>query len=325
MNYVKKMCILRQVKQGFAGDGKTLSGLIKIEQYGKNIAVEISAINFAPLVSGEYYCVLADTRGKTELLPLRGKSIFNILSDIHIEQGFCGVICYVKNEVIPVAYGVNGDGVYDWKKIVNATLPTVYTPFTEEKNVAIEYAEEENLPQADGYDDEKVCMENYYEKEENDEQELLCETGDDARFEGATEKQDEKEGLATAQDDDVDGVLHPFKTDGDGYYQSVKHEIDKLLAKYPRDTRLCGAFSCSEWVRIENDGSAEEYLVGVVYANGAAKYVCYALPAKEKDNPPKEIADVCVFVPQSPFRDTEGFFVIFQSAATGECIKPKKI
>ena len=325
MNYIKKMCILRQVKQGFSGDGKTLSGLIKIEQYGKNIAVEVSAINFAPLVSGEYYCLLADTHGKTELLPLRGKCIFNILSDIRIEQGFCGVICYVKNEVIPVAYGVNGDGVYDWKKLMNATLPTAYTPLYEEKTAASESVEETNDSPTNAYDDEKVCMENYYEKENDDEQELLYKTSGNARVEGAAEKQGEKEGLAAAQDDDADGVLHPFKTDGDGYYQSVKHEIDKLLAKYPRDTRLCGAFSCSEWVRIENDGSAEEYLVGVVYANGAAKYVCYALPAKEKDNPPKEIADVCVFVPQSPFRDTEGFFVIFQSAATGECIKPKKI
>ena len=34
MNYVKKMCILRQVKQGFSGDGKALSGLVKVEQYG---------------------------------------------------------------------------------------------------------------------------------------------------------------------------------------------------------------------------------------------------------------------------------------------------
>ena len=30
MNYVKKMCILRQARQGFSGDGKALSGLIKI-------------------------------------------------------------------------------------------------------------------------------------------------------------------------------------------------------------------------------------------------------------------------------------------------------
>ena len=113
MNYVKKMCILRQIKQGFSGDGKALSGLIKAEQYGKNLAVEVSIINFAPLVSGEYYCLLADSKGRTELLPLRGKNIFNILSDVEIDKGFCGVICYVKKDVVPIAYGINGNGVYD--------------------------------------------------------------------------------------------------------------------------------------------------------------------------------------------------------------------
>ena len=40
MNYVKKMCILRQIKQGFSADGKPLTGLIKAEQYGKNLAAE---------------------------------------------------------------------------------------------------------------------------------------------------------------------------------------------------------------------------------------------------------------------------------------------
>ena len=88
MQYLKKMCILRQVKQGFSGDGKALSGLIKIEQYGKNVAIEVSVINFAPLLSGEYYCVIADKKQRTEILPLRGKSIFNILSDIDITDGY---------------------------------------------------------------------------------------------------------------------------------------------------------------------------------------------------------------------------------------------
>ena len=59
MNYMKKMCILRQIKQGFSGDGKALSGLIKVEQYGKNLAIEVSIINFAPLAFGEYYCLLS--------------------------------------------------------------------------------------------------------------------------------------------------------------------------------------------------------------------------------------------------------------------------
>ena len=116
MNYVKKMCILRQIKQGFSADGKTLSGLIKVEQYGKNLAVEVSVINFAPLLSGEYYCLLSDGKGKTEMLCLRGKSFFNILTDMDVSGGFCGIICHVKTDVVPIAYGVNGNGQYDWKK-----------------------------------------------------------------------------------------------------------------------------------------------------------------------------------------------------------------
>ena len=120
MNYVKKMCILRQIKQGFSGDGKALSGLIKMEQYGKNLAVEVSVINFAPLVSGEYYCLLSDGQGKTEMLALRGKSMFNLLSDLDISRGFCGIICYVKNEVVPIAYGINGN------KSLNVYLPYGY-------------------------------------------------------------------------------------------------------------------------------------------------------------------------------------------------------
>ena len=134
MNYIKKMCILRQICQGFSGDGKTLSGLIKIEQYGKNIAVEVSIINFAPLASGEYYCLLSDGKGKTEMLALRGKSLFNLLSDIDISGGFCGIICYVKNEVVPIAYGINGNKSYDWRSILNATLPPVFPNIKEENN-----------------------------------------------------------------------------------------------------------------------------------------------------------------------------------------------
>ena len=42
MHYVKKMCILRQIRQGFSTDGNALSGLIKVEQYAKNLAVEVS-------------------------------------------------------------------------------------------------------------------------------------------------------------------------------------------------------------------------------------------------------------------------------------------
>jgi len=87
---------------------------------------------------------------------------------------------------------------------------------------------------------------------------------------------------------------------------------------------LCGAFSCSEWVRVKGEEDNPQYLVGIVYNGGKARYICYALATETPETPPEEIKDVCAFVPRSPFEEGKGFFVIFQSASSGECIKPVK-
>lgn len=383
MNYIKKMCILRQIRQGFSGDGKTLSGLIKIEQYGKNLAVEVSVINFAPLVSGEYYCLLSDGKGKTEMLTLRGKSLFNLLSDLDVSEGFCGIICYVKNEVVPIAYGINGNKSYDWRSILNATLPPVFPNIKEEFGGEIartapssqndmpryelapapipestptrvpapvqappEKAPNEpermpqpsapptpkeetappispNQPRANGrYDDEKMATENYYEEKE-DERVELSKTQKNARTQSTNQSQRKKKRSDGETDEDVENVCHPFETDPDGYYLSVKEEVDRLFKTYPQDKTLNGAFSCSEWVRVQGTAKAPDYLVGVLKTDGRVRYICYALRAHDQNNPPEEIKNVCTFVPLSPYEES-GYFVIFQSAATGECIPPNR-
>lgn len=340
MNYVKKMCILRQIKQGFSGDGKALSGLIKIEQYGKNLAIEVSIINFAPLVSGEYYCLLSDGKGKTEMLSLRGKSLFNILSDIDISEGFCGIICYVKNEVVPIAYGINGKGRYDWRAILNATLPPVFPKEAQRKvggEIAFDEEKEDTMyemrsssevktpPSASGqYNDEEVATENYFKEDEN-ERIQPTKTDENARTQSTNQNPSEKEGTNSKTDGDAKGVLPPFAKEPDGYYLSVKRELDELFSKYPQDTTLCGAFSYSEWARVKGTAKEPQYLVGALYENGKVKYICYALLAEDKDNPPEEIKNVCTFVPTSPLVGAKGFFVIFQSAATGECVKPIRV
>ena len=339
MNYVKKMCILRQIKQGFSGDGKALSGLIKVEQYGKNLAIEVSIINFAPLVSGEYYCLLSDGKGKTEMLSLRGKSIFNILSDVDVSDGFCAIICFVKTDVIPIAYGINGNGRYDWRAILNATLPPVFPNSTPKKaggEIAFDDAKappqescstaspaSDNNQTAD-YNDEEVATENYFEEIE-DECIQPAKTNENARTQSATENKDEEKRTNATANGDASGVLPSHEKSSDEYYLSVKREIDELFSKYPQDKTLCDAFTHSEWVRIKGSEDAPQYLVGAVYEEGKVKYVCYALLAEDKDNPPAEIKDVCAFVPTSPLLNAQGFFVILQSAATGECVHPEKV
>ncbi len=343
MNYVKKMCILRQIKQGFSGDGKVLSGLIKIEQYGKNLAVEVSIINFAPLSLGEYYCLLSDGKGKTEMLSLRGKSIFNILSDIDISGGFCGIICYVKTEVIPIAYGINGNGSYNWRAILNKAMPPVFPKkeeqiepaiadgsLTESRIEAVEIpvaeAKEEAPPspaQTANYNDEAVAEKNYFE-ENHDERIEPEQAFQNARPQSATENEGAKTGTDPTENGDATGVRTAFNADPDGYYLSVKRELDELFSKYPQDRTLRSAFQYSEWVRVRGTAKEPQYLVGALYAEGKARYICYALAAEDKDNPPEEIKNVCTFVPSTPLIGGEGFFVIFQSAATGECVKPPR-
>ncbi len=358
MNYVKKMCILRQIKQGFSGDGKVLSGLVKVEQYGKNLAVEVSIINFAPLVSGEYYCLLSDGKGKTEMLSLRGKSIFNILTDADVSGGFCAIICYVKTEVVPIAYGINGNGAYDWRAILNKAMPPVFPKRQERENsafaaVASPFLEEneptvyemnqkipiveplppiEKIPVAElmekspetAYDDERLSERNYYEEKENERVEPT-KINENAGAKSPAKNEGEKAGANAKEDVDAARVLHPFKVEGDGYYRSVKREIDELFEKYPADKTLTGAFSKSEWVRLRGSAKSPEFLVGALYEDGRVRYVCYALAAEEPNSPPEEIKGVCSFVPVSPLLRARGFFVIFQSAATGECIKPTRI
>ncbi len=340
MNYFKKTCILRQIKQGFSGDGKTLSGLIKIEQYGKNLSVEVSIINFAPLSAGEYYCLLSDPYGKSELLPLRGKSLFNIISTLDISQGFCGIVCFVKNEVLPIAYGVNGEKTYDWKKILTSAFPSQGKmkgagSSSKKETAAVNYERADEYDEAlptekpiatqnkeQKYDDETLAVENYYRAEEGDERERDYQSSDNAQIESGSEIENRKQRQDSQEDVDGETLLHPFETDADGYYRSIKAEIDELFAKYPKDETLNGVFSCSEWVRLKGEEGSPEYLVGVIYEDWKAKYVCYALPAEQSETPPDEIKDVCTFVPTSAFSDTVGFFVIFQSAASGECIRP---
>ena len=339
MNYMKKSCILRQIKQGFSGDGKTLSGIVKLEQYGRNLSAEVSIINFAPLSAGEYYCLLADPFGSTELLPLRGKSLFNILSKLDLSLGFCALICFAKNELVPIAYGINGERQYSFKQILLSAFPqtkskgagTSSREFLSQTAIAgtsqiEENAKEESTSQTAKYNDELVAEQNYFSRQEDEnERRPYKQNSENAHTQSANQAQPQQDGQDVTKNEHSESVLNPFATDPDGYYRAVKEEIDELFAKYPKDQTLNGIFSCSEWVRVKGEESSPEYLVGVIYENWRAKYICYALPAENAEVPPDEIKDVCTFVPLSAFTDKAGFFVIFQSAESGECIRPESL
>ena len=320
MQYVKKMCILRQLKQGFSCDGQPISGIVKAEQYGKNIAVDVSALNLATLSSGEWICLFADKQGKTRLLPLQEKRHFSFVDELDISGGFLAVLCFLGDEAQAVAVGTSGTVAFTASEIVKRVFQEKQ-PIRQSPPPPPKKAETANTHTND-YNDEAMMEENYYQWGEENEQQRMGKTGGDAQSESGTENEEAANGPQTANDEDGTGVRHAFTAHSDGYYQSIKGELNELFAHYPKDESLCGAFTASEWVRVKGDEANPQQLVGVVYEGGKAKYVCYALPADGRDLP-SEWKEYSFFVPLSPTQTERGFFVIFQSAATGETI-PKK-
>lgn len=358
MIFIKKMCVLRQMRSGFSGDGKQVGGVVKAEQYGKNLSIEISVVGFAPLAAGEYYALIADPFDRVELLPLRGKSLFNLISELDVSEGFCAVICLVKNGITPLAYGISGNRQYDFDKLMQSVAAPkdkgdfriAVTQAAQSGEEPIEKNAEEILNKKaeengeknpdvneakNAYNDETIAEKNYYsvgqnetdvfktDKEEKDERCQTIERYEDAGVANPRETEEKNERTTSAEDEDAENVRHPFNGKSEAYYRSVKDEIDELFKKYEPDETLSSAFPFSKWARVK-EADKTEYLVGVIYEEAAPLYICYAFPAENKDEPPEDIAETCAFVPLSPFADADGCFVIFQSAATGECVKLKE-
>ena len=256
MNFIKKMCVLRQIRPGFSGDGKQAGGVVKAEQYGKNLSVEVSVIGFAPLAAGEYYALIADAKERTELLPLRGKSLFNLLSELDISEGFCAVICLVKNGVTPLAYGVSGNREYDFDRLISAAGEKENGDFriaAADANFRAEEYDEQDDEQDDksGYNDESIAESDYFKTEAHDERGTTFKRDENARAAAENAAESGQAGQAAATDENAENVRKPLNENGDEYCRSVKDEIDELFKTHEKDDTLKEAFPCSEWVKIK--------------------------------------------------------------------------
>ena len=124
--------------------------------------------------------------------------------------------------------------------------------------------------------------------------------------------------FSIAQQRTIDAFNAARESESVEVYESVKGELAALFERYPTDDSLTDAYPASEWVRVKGEKETPQQLVGIIYESGLAKYICYAVPATE--DAPQDIKDKAFFVPVSPLTPQKGFYVLYQSAATGEHI-----
>ena len=184
MNYIKKLCILKQVASGFAADGREVSALLTAESLGGRLTLTLAPIGFAPLAAGRYRCVVQDADGRRESfdLPVPSGACVRRAGGLDIARGIGCAVCFVGGKATCVAFGKTGEGAYDPKAMCAAegeaptrarqAPPAIPAPIRAADPMQparaadpIQPTQAQTPPPDPPYDDEMLATENYFEKE----------------------------------------------------------------------------------------------------------------------------------------------------------------
>lgn len=334
MAYEKRVCVLKQIKKGFSADGSALSGAVYCERLGRDLTVTVRLAGLAPLREGRYALVLS-VGGKTFCSDLGKGESLRVADAPSLSDGFSALLCFVRQEAEPVAFGNCGREPADYKPLLSVLadrgetkkgapmpVPIPRTPQelppTGPNQPSIPFIPMPDFPEkeepkdgarfregAAAYDDEAIAEADYFLREDGG--------NESAKSKGERSGRKKKGGGNSLEDDEA---VHPFAIPKGSltYYKEVRYDLEKAFKKNPKDTRLLGVFPQSEWVK------AKDSLLGIVYENGIPRYLCVA--AEKTGDPPEELKENCVFVPSSPFSDEAGFYIVFQDADTGAYVRP---
>ena len=291
MGYTKNIAVIRGLKSGFSADGGSLSGLVKAEKYGASLKVEVSLINFAPLTEGRYVAAISD--GKKVCI-LDGLS-FDGVSEVDTSAGFAALICFVNGTVSPVASAICG-------------------AFQSAAMGIREEIEKLERVKNDGYNDEALAQENYYEYEQTDKDRGTVRENTEKEKDGESVRKNEKDNVVREKEPTAGGLAS-----GD-FFGRMKDEIEKVLSSYPSERALEETVEDSRWVRI-NYGGDKFYVFGVIYGGGKPRYICYGVPSTDSRRPPESLSNLASYIPSSPENADGGYWVMYQDAATGASVK----
>ncbi len=106
------------------------------------------------------------------------------------------------------------------------------------------------------------------------------------------------------------------------FYNQIKDQIDDLFAKHKIEDSLQSIIPNSKWVKVEYQDMPGHYVMGIIYNdNNIPEFIGYGLPAQNNDNPPKDLAEYAQWLPVAQEGEQMGYWIVYQSASTGESIK----
>ena len=359
MNDFKLVSILKELSPTFRKGDKKISGISRLENESGTCTFSLSLINLSGKQNGEYFAYVFLPKQSVLTFNL-GCSPLSFTAEIEKTLDLSNIavgLIYVEN-FIPemVAFFTNNEKslpLATCKKIVankcllnkqeNADTPLeedVYFPGSPSipcpSTPVAPYIPKVNpngepsTPTEEPYNDEVVVTENYFDKDFSLEKNLSIIKRWDLNYDST--KNDEpccecqektiengKEFNGVQNETPIfNGEKHNDKTP---YFLTVKKDLEDLFFKFEKEENLERIIFNSKFVKI-NYSENKYYVVGVIYEQGVEKYICYGVPSPYSETPPKELDGFCSFIPLSIFAvKGDGYFMMFQDAITGECVK----
>ena len=105
--YVKRIALIKTLRQGFSADGGKLGGIVRCEAYAGYFRAETALINFAPLAEGCWRVGLTDGNTAAVFDP----PVYECEKPFDISLGFACIVAFCRGgEAVPVAYATCGKG-----------------------------------------------------------------------------------------------------------------------------------------------------------------------------------------------------------------------
>ena len=157
----------------------------------------------------------------------------------------------------------------------------------------------------------------------------FAENGYDGLFDCIIDKRKSKKSVFSGYENSSDSIFSGFSQNKESrffrracYFEEVKDKIDDLFDKGEREKTLESLMPESRWVKIYRS-QTQFYVVGVVGGKRSMPdYICYGLPSVFSVIPPSSLGADARWLPldvRNP--QGNGFWLIFQSARTGETVR----
>lgn len=119
MNYEKRVCVLKQVRQGFSADGNGLSGVVTAEKTGDRLTFCVKTVGLAPVKEGRYL-VAVWVNGRIFHGELPSGNVLTLNGGESLKNGFALLLCFYRGDYFPVAFGSCGMAPMECGTLLNS-------------------------------------------------------------------------------------------------------------------------------------------------------------------------------------------------------------